>query len=95
MRISGKEKIFFQEKGYLVVENILTEEEVSYYDEIYNSFLDNKIDALKFRSDLSGSDDKSSFEVPDAAFMALELTVNGLKSVSGTVIYPKEIEEAV
>ncbi len=63
MLISGKEKIFFQKKGYLIVENILTEEEVSYYDKIYHSFLDNKIDALKYRSDLSGNEDKSSEKI--------------------------------
>ena len=38
---------------------------------------------------------KAPFDVPDKAFMAMELTVNGLKGISGTVIYPKEIEEAV
>jgi predicted N-acetyltransferase YhbS len=32
----------------------------------------------------------SPFEVPDEAFMALELVPDALKNVSGTVIYPNE-----
>jgi phytanoyl-CoA hydroxylase len=47
---------FFHKEGYLVVENFLTPEEVTYYDKIYNLFLTNEIDALRYRSDLSGSD---------------------------------------
>ncbi|MCK4911746.1 MAG: N-acetyltransferase [Thermodesulfovibrionales bacterium] len=33
------------------------------------------------------------FEVPDEAFMALELTKDGLDRVSGTVVYPEEFNE--
>lgn len=33
---------------------------------------------------------KAPFEVPDAAYMALELLPGGLKEVSGTVVYPEE-----
>ena len=32
------------------------------------------------------------FEVPDEAFMAVELVENGLKNVSGMVVYAKEFE---
>ena len=35
------------------------------------------------------------FNVPDEAFMAIELVVDGLKGMKGTVVYPKEIVEAV
>lgn len=35
---------------------------------------------------------KAPFDVPSNAFMAIELEQNGLKSISGTVIYPKEFE---
>lgn len=35
---------------------------------------------------------KAPFEVPSDAFMAIELEKNGLKNISGTVIYPKEFE---
>ncbi|EOZ97831.1 acetyltransferase, GNAT family [Indibacter alkaliphilus LW1] len=32
------------------------------------------------------------FQVPSNVFMAIELVVDGLKNISGTVIYPKEFE---
>lgn len=35
---------------------------------------------------------KAPFEVPSNAFMAIELEKNGLKNISGIVIYPKEFE---
>lgn len=35
---------------------------------------------------------KAPFEVPSAAFMAIELVPDGLKGASGTVRYPKEFE---
>ena len=54
--ITQTDKVFFENEGYLVVENLLTPKELEYYSELYDSFLSNKIDASKFRSDLSGSD---------------------------------------
>ena len=33
---------------------------------------------------------KSTFDVPDEAFMALELTTRALENITGTVQYPKE-----
>ncbi|NNE76246.1 MAG: phytanoyl-CoA dioxygenase family protein, partial [Pricia sp.] len=56
--LSENQKQFFKEEGYLVIEDLLSEEEVSYYSNLYNSFLDNSIDALKYRSDLSGDSTK-------------------------------------
>ena len=56
--ITEKQKLFFETEGYLVVENLIAREEVQYYSALYNSFLDNSIDASKFRYDLSGSDAK-------------------------------------
>lgn len=38
----------------------------------------------------SNYDIKAPFEVPNEAFMALELITNALKHVSGTVVYAKE-----
>ena len=35
---------------------------------------------------------KAPFEVPSNVFMAIELVVDGLKDVSGTVVYPEEFE---
>lgn len=54
--LSPEQKSFFEIEGYLVVENLLTKTEVVYYDDLYNSFLDNSIDASPYRSDLSGGD---------------------------------------
>lgn len=54
--LSQVEKTFFEKEGYLVVENMLNKLEVDYYSSLYNSFLDNSIDASRYRSDLSGSD---------------------------------------
>ncbi len=56
--ISEEQKSFFKTEGYLVVKNLLTPKEVVYYSDLYDSFLDNSIDASKYRSDLSGGQDK-------------------------------------
>ncbi len=45
----------FKNEGYLVYENLLTAEEVNYFREVYEDFLDGKIDAQGQRSDLSGA----------------------------------------
>lgn len=55
--LSIQQKTFFEEEGYLVIDNLLNEAEVAYYSNLYDSFLDNRIDASNYRSDLSGSDD--------------------------------------
>ena len=56
--ISEEQKSFFKAEGYVVIENLITSNQVAYYSNIYNSFLDNSIDASKYRSDLSGGQDK-------------------------------------
>ena len=43
---------FFKQNGYLVLENIITMEDVAYYRNIYDDFLSGKIDSGKNRSDL-------------------------------------------
>ncbi len=55
--ISEKQRAFFETEGYLVVENLISKQEVQYYSNLYNSFLDNSIDASGYRSDLSGSEE--------------------------------------
>jgi len=57
--ISIEDKHFFESEGYLVVKNLITKEDVKFYDTLYTSFLDNTIDASKYRSDLSGLDNNS------------------------------------
>lgn len=56
--ISPEQRSFFEKEGYLIVEDLISMEEVEYYNELYNSFLDNSIDASSYRSDLSGSESK-------------------------------------
>lgn len=53
--LEDHQKQFFEEEGYLVVEDLLSPDEVTYYSDLYTSFLENKIDASRYRSDLSGS----------------------------------------
>lgn len=37
-------------------------------------------------------DIKAPFEIPSNVFMAIELVKDGLKNISGTVVYPKEFD---
>jgi phytanoyl-CoA hydroxylase len=60
--LTAEQKTFFENEGYLVVKNLLNQGEVAYYSNLYNSFLDNTIDASKYRSDLSGSEDDVASE---------------------------------
>ncbi len=46
---------FYQENGYVVVENIISKEEVSFYKDIYDDFLSGKINVGKNRSDLGAA----------------------------------------
>lgn len=57
--ISAEQIQFFESEGYLVVKNLINSAEVNYYSDLYNAFLNNTIDASKYRSDLSGSSDTS------------------------------------
>ncbi|CAN5778052.1 phytanoyl-CoA dioxygenase family protein [soil metagenome] len=52
--ISPSQLSFFDEKGYLVIDNILAPGEVEYYRNVYEKFLTNEIDSAKYRSDLGG-----------------------------------------
>ncbi len=60
MIVTQQEKLFFTEEGFLVIEPLLTKEEVQFYSEIYNDFLNNKFDVAELRSDLSGANDQST-----------------------------------
>ena len=53
-RISPSQEDFFAKNGYLVVENVLSPEEVLFYRNLYEKFLSNEIDASRYRSDLGG-----------------------------------------
>ncbi len=57
--LSQEQKSFFEKEGYLVIENMLDKTEVDYYSNLYRSFLNNSINASRYRSDLSGGDGKT------------------------------------
>lgn len=48
---------FFNQQGFLLVENMLSPEEVEEYREVYEDFLSNKIDSALYRADLAGQPD--------------------------------------
>ena len=50
--LTKEQKTFFDKNGYLVVENIITLEELNIYRKIYDQFLDGTINTGKNRSDL-------------------------------------------
>ena len=47
---------FFHTEGYLIVENLIPAYDIDYYSALYDAFLENRIDARRYRSDLSGSE---------------------------------------
>jgi phytanoyl-CoA hydroxylase len=55
--ISQSQIDFFNQNGYLLVENLLTPDEVETYRNLYEDFLSNKIDIAKYRGDLAGQTD--------------------------------------
>jgi phytanoyl-CoA hydroxylase len=59
LRLSGRQIDFFHQNGYLKIENLLSAEEIEFYQNLYEDFLSNKIDALNFRGDLAGSQEES------------------------------------
>ena len=50
--VSEEQINFFKENGYLLIENIISPEEVQLYSKIYSNFLDGTIDTGKNRADL-------------------------------------------
>ena len=50
---------FFELEGYLLVENILSVKEMTFYDQTYNGFINNEFDTNELRSDLSGKEDNN------------------------------------
>ena len=54
---SLEDKVFFEENGYLKLQNILTNNHLGYYEKIYNNFINNKYNTTGLRSDLSGEKD--------------------------------------
>jgi ectoine hydroxylase-related dioxygenase (phytanoyl-CoA dioxygenase family) len=59
IRVTPEQIKRFNEQGYLLVEDIISPEEVLAYSEIYDKFLDGSIDAGKNRADLGDGSGKS------------------------------------
>ncbi|MBL31045.1 MAG: phytanoyl-CoA dioxygenase [Flavobacteriaceae bacterium] len=55
--IDNLRKNFFNENGFLVIENVLSNQDLDFYDKTYNSFINNEFDIKDLRSDLSGTND--------------------------------------
>jgi phytanoyl-CoA hydroxylase len=56
--LSPSQISFFNDNGYLAIENLLTAQEVENYRKLYEDFLSNKIDVSKNRGDLAGPADE-------------------------------------
>ena len=54
--ISPAQKLFFESNGYLVIDQMIDEKELTSYRRIYDEFLDGTIDTGKNRSDLGARD---------------------------------------
>ncbi len=52
LKITDLQKNDFDDQGYLVVPGLLSHDEISYYQSLYEDFLHNRIDASRYRSDL-------------------------------------------
>jgi ectoine hydroxylase-related dioxygenase (phytanoyl-CoA dioxygenase family) len=62
LKISQKEIQFFEENGFLVIENLIEPEIIEEYKKIYNDFIEGKIDVGANRRDLKGEDQQSEKE---------------------------------
>ncbi|AXY74246.1 phytanoyl-CoA dioxygenase family protein [Paraflavitalea soli] len=52
VNITPAQIAFFEKEGYLIVPDLLSAEEVTYYRDLYEDFLENRIDVSRYRSDL-------------------------------------------
>jgi len=76
---------FFEENGYLVFENLLSEKEVVYYRDLYEKFLSGEIDVGGNRSDLSGIDSGGLAEKITQIMRPSKI----VKSLTRTILYKK------
>jgi phytanoyl-CoA hydroxylase len=58
--LSKSQVDFFNQNGYLPVENLLSKYEVEEYRNLYEDFLSNKIDTGSYRADLAGQPEDSA-----------------------------------
>ncbi len=59
--LSDLSKKFFFNNGYLVIEDVLSDHDLDFYNKTYNAFINNEFDIKEYRSDLSGIDDDKEY----------------------------------
>lgn len=60
--LTQEQKEFFKQNGYLTILDLLNESELVYYHQLYNDFLDGKLETDGLRSDLSGLSNENEQE---------------------------------
>ena len=55
--ISPNQLNFFEQEGYLALEDILSVKDMAFYAQTYDAFINNEFDTTDLRSDLSGKED--------------------------------------
>ena len=55
--ISPNQLNFFEQEGYLALEDILSVQDMTFYAQTYDAFINNEFDTTDLRSDLSGKED--------------------------------------
>lgn len=79
--ITAKQRETFKTEGYLIVDNLLSLDEVNYFRRLYEDFLEGKIDTSGHRSDLSGETNEGEPEKtvqimrPSLLFRPLQVSV--------------------
>jgi len=56
--ITPKQILSFEVEGFLAVESLLNSNEMEFYSNTYNAFINNEFDISDLRSDLSGAEDQ-------------------------------------
>jgi len=59
--LSDLSKKFFFDNGYLVIKDVLSNNDLDFYNKTYNAFINNEFDIKDYRSDLSGIDDDKEY----------------------------------
>ena len=57
--ISPEQLQFFETEGFLALEDVLNSQDIEFYSQTYNGFINNEFDTTDLRSDLSGAKDKT------------------------------------
>ena len=67
--ISRNQLNFFEQEGYLVLEDILSVQDMTFYAQTYDAFINNEFDTSDLRSDLSGKEDNDKEYITQICFL--------------------------